>query len=106
MSAFWIFVLAIPLSIELCGRLLGLRDVWWVRESRPAALYRLVAPVVVLGLMTWWALPANVEVLIAGLLLAPLWQLLTSYALRLAIRLPAFQTKAVSTRTSDPTSTS
>lgn len=98
LSAVAIFVLSIPLSIELGGRLLALRDVWRVRESRPQAILRLIVPLVLLGMVTAWALPEHSLALIAGLALAPIWQLVTGYALRVALRFPAFQTRAVSSR--------
>ena len=66
MSNLAIFILAVVLSVELCGRLLGLRDVWLVRDARPGALQRLIAPTLVLGLMVWWAAPEHVSALLSG----------------------------------------
>ena len=96
MSALLIFILAIPLSVELCGRLLGLRDVWFVRDARPGALQRLIAPILVLGLMVWWAAPEHLGTLLGGLLLPPVWQIVIGYAMRLVTRIPRFQTRSIS----------
>jgi hypothetical protein len=82
--------------VELCGRLLGLRDVWLVRDSRPGALQRLIMPTLVLGLMVWWASPEHLGTLLAGLLLPPVWQIVMGYAMRLVMRIPRFQARSIS----------
>lgn len=98
MSAVLIFLVSVPLAVEISGRLLGLRDVWWVREARPPALLRLVVPSLILGVTTWWALPDHLVALTAGLALPLVWQLVTGWALRTALRFRGFQTRAVSSR--------
>jgi hypothetical protein len=102
MSAVLIFILSIPLSVELCGRFLGLRDVWLVREARPGALLRLIAPILALGLMIWWAAPEHLGTLVAGLLLVPAWQIVIGYAMRLLTRIPQFQAQSISRREKAP----
>jgi hypothetical protein len=102
MSAVLIFILSIPLSVELCGRLLGLRDVWLVREARPGALQRLIAPILALGLMIWWAAPEHLGTLVAGFLLVPAWQVVIGYTMRLITRIPQFQAQSISRREKAP----
>lgn len=96
MSNLLVFILAIPLSVELFGRLLGLRDVWLVRDARPGALQRLIAPTLALGLMVWWAAAEHLGALLAGMLLVPLWQIVTGYAMRLITLVPRFQARSIS----------
>jgi hypothetical protein len=95
MSAVLIFILAIPLSVELCGRLLALRDVWLVRDARPGSLQRLIVPTLVLGLMISWAGPDHFGTLLSGLLLPPLWQIVMGYAMRVVTRFPRFQARSI-----------
>ena len=102
MSNLLIFILSIPLSVELYGRLLGLRDVWLVREARPGALHRLIAPILALGLMVWWAAPEHVGTLVAGLLLVPAWQIVIGYTMRLVTRIPQFQARSISRQEKAP----
>lgn len=98
MTSLLIFLLAIPLSVEMSGRLLGLRDIWLIRGERPAALQRLIAPTIVLGLMISWASPDHIRPFLTGLLLAPAWQLVNTYTMRFATRFTRFQPRSVSTR--------
>ena len=102
MSAVLIFILSIPLSVELFGRLLGLRDVWLVREARPGGLQRLIAPILALGLMIWWAAPEHLGTLVAGLLLVPAWQIVIGYTMRLITRIPQFQARSISRQEKAP----
>ncbi len=102
MTNLLIFILAVLLSVELCGRLLGLRDVWLVRDARPGALQRLIAPTLALGLMVWWAAPEHVSALLSGLLLVPLWQIVIGYSMRLVTLIPRFQAQSISRREKAP----
>lgn len=92
----WLVALiALPLSIELFGRLLAIRDVWAVAELRPHAFQRLVLPFALIGLVLWIFPDSAWRGLIYGGIFVIAWRWLVFIIVRVAMRIPAFQTRSI-----------
>jgi hypothetical protein len=88
-------LIAIPLSIELIGRLLAIRDGWEVRPLRPAAFQRLVAPLAVIAIVLWIFPPSAWRGLVYGAVFVIAWRWLALITLRVAMRLPALRARSI-----------
>jgi hypothetical protein len=92
----WLVALiAIPLTIELLGRVLAIRDVWAVNALRPSAFQRLVAPLVWIGLVFWIFPESAWRGLIYGAMCVLAWRWLALAAVRLMMRFTGFQTRSI-----------
>ena len=92
----WLVALiAIPLTIELFGRLIAIRDVWPVRPLRPRAFQRLVPPLAAIAIVLWIFPQTAWRGLAYGAIFVIAWRWLALIAVRITMRIPAFQTRSI-----------
>jgi hypothetical protein len=92
---FVLALVAIPLTIELFGRLLAIRDSWAVARLRPRALQRLVAPLAI-GALLLWLFPVYAWPGFAfGMSFVIVWRVIALVAMRLAMRHPVSYTRSI-----------
>jgi hypothetical protein len=92
----WLVALiSIPLTIELLGRVLAIRDVWAVNALRPRAFQRLVPPLVWIALVFWIFPEPAWRGLLYGAMFVLAWRWLALAAVRLMMRSTAFQTRSI-----------
>ena len=97
MKSVAVFLLALPLSVELWGALFGVMDGWRASASRAAALERFAVPLLLWGAVWWFGGVSAWRVLLVALLVVLACQVATFYGTRLLIRLPRVQTNAIDT---------
>ena len=97
MKSVVVFLLALPVSVELWGALFGVLDGWRVAASRAAALERFAVPLLLWGAL-WWLLGVGAwRLMVIALVLILACQVVTFYGMRLLIRIPRLQTIAIDT---------
>jgi len=89
-------LLGVPLTIELLGALLSIRDNWTDRERRAAAVERVALPLLAWGLLWWLLGRAAWPALAWTSAFVVAWQIGAFYVARWVSRWPAAQTSAVS----------
>jgi len=90
-------LLGVPLTIELVGRLLAVRDAWPVPRERPPALQRLATPLLVSIIVLWIAPPETWYALALGAGFVAGWRMLTWAMLRLVMRSRRFHMRVIDT---------
>jgi hypothetical protein len=88
-------LLGLPLTIELLGACLSIRDNWTDQERRAAAVERLALPLLLWGAL-WWLLGSSAWpalIWLSGLVVA--WQLAVFYVTRWLSHWPVLQTNAI-----------
>jgi hypothetical protein len=96
-----VFIIAVPLSVELFGSIYAVSDAWRHPESRAAALERLAVPLMVWGMLWWWVGAEAWDVLAAAWAVVLVCHIAVFYGGRWLIRRPGTQTLAIDTDT-DP----
>ncbi len=92
-----VFLLALPVSVELWGAFFSVFDGWRVAASRAAALERFALPLLLWGAL-WWLVGVDGWRLMVGALFGVLaCQVVTFYGTRLVMRIRRLQTIAVET---------
>ncbi|HTO59479.1 MAG TPA: hypothetical protein VMJ74_16885 [Pseudomonadales bacterium] len=91
------FMIAIPLTVELLGAALAIRDARRAPDARAAAAERLALPLLAWGALWWWIGAAGWDVMFGAMALVVVAHVLTFYATRALLRRPRFQTNAVDT---------
>ena len=97
MKSALVFLLALPLSLELWGAWFGVMDSWRAAASRAAALERFAVPLLLWGALWWLGGVSAWRLLVVALLVVLACQVATFYGARLLIRLPRVQTNAIDT---------
>ena len=97
MKSVLVFLLALPLSVELWGALFGVMDSWRAAVSRAAALERVAMPLLLWSALWWLGGFSAWRLLLVALLVVLACQVATFYGARLLIRLPRVQTNAIDT---------
>jgi hypothetical protein len=87
--------IAVPIMIELFGRLIAIRDVWPVSELRPRAFQRLALPAALIGLVLWIFPETAWRGLVYGAIFVIAWRWLTLAIVRIVMRVPAFHTRSI-----------
>jgi hypothetical protein len=102
MKSVIVFLLALPVSVELWGALFGVLDSWRVAASRAAALERFAIPLLLWGAL-WWLVGVGAwRLMVIALVVVLACQVVTFYATRLLIRVPRLQTIAIDTEFDAP----
>jgi len=91
------FVIALPLTVELLGAALAIRDARGAPDARAAAVERLALPLLAWGVLWWWMGARGWDVMLGAMALVIVAHALTFYAMRALLRKPWFQTNAVDT---------
>jgi hypothetical protein len=92
-----VFVLAIPLSVELSGAIFAVADAWRTPDARAAAVERLAVPVFGWGLLWWFAGVDGWRVLFGAIAFVFAAHVVTFYAMRSLLRRPSLQTLSIDT---------
>src|SRR5262245_11696111 len=88
-------LLTVPITIELFGRLLAIRDAWAVARLRPRALQRLVAPLAI-GALLLWVFPVDAwPGFVFGMSFVVAWRVITLVAIRIAMRIEALHARSI-----------
>lgn len=95
MTLAFVFIIAVPLSVELFGAMYAVFDAWGLPESRAAAVERLAVPLMVWGVLWWWIGVGAWHVLAAAWVFALACHILVFYGGRWLIRRPDIQTIAI-----------
>jgi len=97
MADLLLFLVAVPISVELLGGCMSIRDNWADTETRAAAVERLSIPVLCWGAL-WWIAGSNAGgVLAAALAFVAVWQAVMFYGAAALLKLPRFHTIAIAT---------
>lgn len=102
MKSLIVFVLALPVSMELWGAVFGVWDGWRVAASRAAALERFAVPMLLWGALWWLGGVGAWRLMVIALVVVLACQVVTFYATRLLIRIPRLQTTAIDTESDAP----
>ena len=101
MKSFAVFVVTVPLAVELLGALFAIFDARGLPDARAAAAERLAIPLLVWGLL-WWLAGADAwAVMLGAVALVLVAHVVTFYAMRWLLQRPAWQTTAVDTDDSE-----
>jgi hypothetical protein len=92
-----VFVIAIPVSVELLGALLAVVDARRIPDARAAAVERLAIPVFAWGLLWWFIGADGWRVLIGALASVVVGHVVVFYVVRSLLRRPSMQTRAIDT---------
>jgi len=92
-----VFIIAVPLSVELFGSMYAVFDAWRHPESRAAAVERLAIPLMVWGFLWWWIGAEAWYVLAAAWAVVLICHIAVFYGARWLIRRPDTQTIAIDT---------
>jgi hypothetical protein len=92
-----VFIIAVPLSVELFGSMYAVFDARRHPESRAAAVERLAIPLLVWGCLWWWIGAEAWYVLAAAWAVVLICHSAVFYGARWLIRRPDTQTIAIDT---------
>jgi hypothetical protein len=92
-----VFIIAVPLSVELFGSMYAVFDAWRHPDSRAAAAERLAFPLMVWGALWWWIGAEAWYVLAAAWVTVVICHVAVFYGGRWLIRRPDSQTIAIDT---------
>jgi hypothetical protein len=92
-----VFIIAVPLSVELFGSIYAVFDAWRHPESRAAAAERLAFPLMVWGVLWWWIGVEAWYVLAAAWAVVLVCHIAVFYGVRWLIKRPDNQTIAIDT---------
>jgi hypothetical protein len=90
-----VFVVAIPLSVELLGALFAVFDARRIPDARAAAVERLALPIFGWGLLWWFVGVDGWRVLLGAVALVVAAHAVTFYSVRALLRRPSLQTLAI-----------
>ncbi len=97
-----VFVVAVPLSVELFGAFYAVIDAWRHAESRAAAVERLAIPLLFWSALWWWVGPDAWYLLAAAWAFVIVCHITVFYCTRWLIRHEKFQTTAIETDSDAP----